>query len=121
MNKNEFPQNFDLVFRDFEISPCKEFTDGNEKWIETVDSEPEIADFWTVYGQLTWGGVEALADCPTKTVAEMVMKGLQITHNPKCPECGSHDNYVDASDGFFRICNACGTNFEVEPQNCLKD
>lgn len=116
MNKNEFPTMEDGNFEwdGYEIHPCKEFTDEKGyKFIETVDDEPETADFWSVYAHLKWGGVECLADCPNRVIAELVLCGLEVTHHPQCPECGSFTNYIDASAGNWRICNDCGMNFEV--------
>lgn len=35
--------------------------------------------FWTVYGHISGQGVEALADCPTKEIAELIELALDHT------------------------------------------
>ncbi|MCS3731425.1 hypothetical protein FHR88_006510 [Bradyrhizobium betae] len=35
-----------------------------------------LAQFWTVYGRCTWGGVEAISDCDTRVLAVAVAAEL---------------------------------------------
>jgi len=32
---------------------------------------------WTVYRKLPWGGIDAIADCPTREDAEMIAAALE--------------------------------------------
>lgn len=49
------------LFDDVEIMPVYE--DPDEDYCEPVPDAPDSATFWTVYGHLKEGGVEALIDC----------------------------------------------------------
>lgn len=39
------------------------YEDTDEGWCEPVPDAPHSTTFWTVYGHLRTGGVEALIDC----------------------------------------------------------
>ena len=59
--------------RDFdalEMNPCQivEILDDGTQVVEPCN-DPADADFWTVYGHLVTGGVEAFEDFATKTEA----------------------------------------------------
>lgn len=56
---------FDAV----EIMPVYE--DPDEGFCEPVPDAPHTASFWTVYGHLKEGGVEALIDCIDERSAEI--------------------------------------------------
>ena len=62
------------VYDEFEVNPCVII--GNEadgtQIIEAVPCpEPgQRIDFWTLYGHISGQGVEAIADCATKEIAE---------------------------------------------------
>lgn len=40
-----------------------------------------LAQFWTVYGRCTWGGVEAISDCDTRELAAAVADELSRRSN----------------------------------------
>ena len=56
------------LFDAVEIEPVYE--DKEEGWCEPVPDAPHTATFWTVYGHLRTGGVEALIDCVDELSAE---------------------------------------------------
>ena len=84
------------TFDNFEIMPViliGRMPDGTEEVEALLESDltPEDKIFaWTVYGHLPEGGVEALADCPTKEVAEFVYHALMQTY-PKHQEEEKND------------------------------
>lgn len=84
----ELKSNFDL-FDDFEIEYMALLEDirGNRFW-EPVYNEPFhhekiIVKAWTLYGHYNhelcegFGGVDAIADCPTKAIAEYIRDALK--------------------------------------------
>lgn len=56
------------LFDAVEVMPVYE--DREEGWCEPVPDAPHSATFWTVYGHLRTGGVEALIDCADEASAE---------------------------------------------------
>lgn len=59
------------LYDGLEIYPCRDVSDsGDESEIEQC--EPPQAQFWTVYGHLKAGGLEALHDSPTEQDAESI-------------------------------------------------
>ena len=62
----------------FEIQPCLEISQGV---IEVCEASE--AHFWTIYGHIDGQGVEALADCPTKEIAETIMECLDAKYITK--------------------------------------
>lgn len=59
------------TFDNFEVHGCKEFSSGKspfkESYVEQVDDDE--AEFWSVYIHIVGGGLECIADCPTKEIA----------------------------------------------------
>jgi hypothetical protein len=61
-----------------EVQPV--FENVAEGWCEPVPDAPETASFWTVYGHLRTGGVEALIDCTDERSARLAAElfGLSL-------------------------------------------
>ena len=57
------------LFDGVEVSPVYE--DPDNRFCEPVPDAPHTATFWTMYGHLREGGVEALIDCVDERSAEI--------------------------------------------------
>ena len=60
-------------FDDYEIGPCRRFReDGERDHFYYEPCPPDEADVWTLYGQISGQGVEAIGDFASCAVAEQV-------------------------------------------------
>lgn len=64
------------LFDAVEVMPVYE--DIDEGFCEPVPDAPHTATFWTVYGHLKTGGVEALIDCADEHSARLAAELLEI-------------------------------------------
>ena len=76
-------------FDGFEMNACQEFNAGEpDAYIEAVIGEPipGVPVFWTVYGHLPEGGVEALIDFVNEGDANRVETALKMFRRGTSPD-----------------------------------
>jgi len=82
------------LFDDFEIHPCRTDDDATEQ------CEPEEAQFWTVYGHMKTGGIDALHDSPTEADAYRILDIYKRLSG--LPKTGNYSD-VKAMTGNYEI------------------
>lgn len=65
-------------FDALEVGGCTSVTLDDGSTITEGGADHDSAEFWTVYGRCTWGGCEAITDCPTYDAALEVAKRLSV-------------------------------------------
>ena len=82
-------------FDAFEMHPVREGVgkDGSRYYDQCEEDDPELK-YWSVYGHhkhegdyFPKGGLECLADCPTKEIALTVKEALEKSLHVICPWC----------------------------------
>ena len=58
-------------FDDYEIHGVKEFTEADFAFCEQVDDAD--ADYWSLFGHITGGGLECIGDFETRQHAEEIL------------------------------------------------
>jgi len=84
-----------VPFDDFEIHGCQEITEHDRTWTEQC--EDHEAQFFTLFGHIPDGGVDAIADFKTRELAEETLFRINPPIKSAAPQM------LEALEYFFNI------------------